>query len=203
MSDRNVLFVWIPKNAGSSIQWSLGLQKLAEIDDLIGFQDKGAVTFGHMPIPALIEGGYISEQFVRDAYKFTFIRNPYDRAVSLYRYSMRIGLLKKGSSFLEALRRVKQGIRPVGLYRSVGLSQWNAQSQFMDGVDFDFIGRYERLSEDFSDLCSVLMVGPRDLVHRNHSRKNPGFYRRHYTEEARMLVEEIYSEDLIRFNYSF
>lgn len=203
MTDRNILFVWIPKNAGSSIQWSLGLRKLAEIDDVIGFQDKGAVTFGHMPISMLIEGGYISEQFVRSAYKFTFIRNPYDRAVSLWRYSIKIKLVKKDISFLDALRRVRQGIHPPGLYRSIGLSQWNTQSGFMRGVDFDFIGRYERLSEDFSDLCSVLMVGPRDLSRRNHSRDNPGQYRKHYTEEARMLVEEIYSEDLIRFNYTF
>jgi hypothetical protein len=200
---RDVLFLWIPKNAGSSIEWSLGLRRFPEHINLRDFRNRGQVTFCHMPVDLLVSGGYINLDFLRSAYKFTFIRNPFDRAVSLFEYSKKIGLVDRDTSFLSVLKQVKNGIAPPGLYRSKGLSQWNPQSRFMGSIPFDFIGRFERIHDDFADLCQVLGVGPRDLAHRNETEWEFSHYTQYYTEESRTLVEEIYSEDLIRFDYNF
>lgn len=200
----DILFVWIPKNAGSSIEWSLGLRRFPEQIDLREFKNEGRVTFCHMPIDMLVSGGYVTQEFVDGAFKFCFIRNPYDRAVSLFEYSKAVGVIGEHMPFKRVLKRIREkGIASPGLYRSRGLSQWNPQSRFMGDVIFDFIGRFERLVEDFIDLCLILNIGPRDLAHRNETERNYKSYHKYYDWETRTLVEEIYCEDLIRFDYKF
>jgi hypothetical protein len=201
---RDALFIWIPKNAGCSIEWSLGLRRYPEKNDARMFKGRGQVTFCHQPIDLLISQKLVKKEFVDNAFKFTVIRNPYDRALSLYEYSRdpRIAVIPEHTAFVDVLKKVKRKIPAPGLYRSRGLSQWNPQVRFMGDVQFDFILRFERLKGDFAKLCDILQMCPRDLAHKNASRGDHD-YRKEYTQEARSLVEEIYAADLMQFDYTF
>ena len=68
--------------------------------------------------------------------------------------------------------------------------------------EFDLIGRYETLQEDYKKLKKHLKI-KKELPHlnsRNH-KKRP--YQSYYDGATKDLVTAMYKEDLNRFNYSF
>mgnify|MGYP006279717631 CR=1 FL=1 len=86
---RDVLFFWIPKNAGTSIYKVLKEYDCPKLKHLYlskTFDNSGYVTFSHISINYLLERNIISKKYFNDAYKFCFVRNPWDRLVSIYHY---------------------------------------------------------------------------------------------------------------------
>jgi hypothetical protein len=106
----DVIFIWIPKAAGTSIHSlfePFGMGKYKSIDQTrYRFPGSGMATFVHQSVPALVAAGAIRESYVESAFKFAFVRNPYDRAVSLYHYFRRYDRMPKAldfGAFLEVL----------------------------------------------------------------------------------------------------
>jgi hypothetical protein len=64
----------------------------------------------------------------------------------------------------------------------------------------DFIGRFERIGEDFAALMARFGLTA-DLPHRNRSQR--GDYREAYDSRTRRLIADYYAPELARFNYSF
>lgn len=86
---KNVLFIWLPKVAGTSIFKVLekyGCQKLKRKCLYENFENKGWVTFSHVSVLKLLKRKYVDKKFFDSAFKFAFVRNPWDRMVSLYHY---------------------------------------------------------------------------------------------------------------------
>jgi len=87
---KDVLFIWIPKVAGTSIYHILNkynCSKLKDNKNTQDFENSGFVTFGHRSIPYLLETNVISKDYLKKSFKFCFVRNPWDRLVSLYCYT--------------------------------------------------------------------------------------------------------------------
>lgn len=108
----NVLFIWIPKTAGTSVfnlLQNMGMGKYKSLDRARHiFPGRGMATFVHQSIPSLMEAGAITQKYVEDSFKFSFLRNPYDRAVSLYYYFHRFQRMSKGMSFVNFLEILEQ-----------------------------------------------------------------------------------------------
>jgi hypothetical protein len=68
-------------------------------------------------------------------------------------------------------------------------------------VGVDFVGRYERLEEDFAEVAERLGQ-PASLRHMNRSRA-PGDYRPVYSARMRSVVESVYAADIKAFGYRF
>ena len=109
---KNFMFIWIPKNAGSSLV-NLGFDSneksslinrmhLIELEkdypklNLYSINNaltnsfhwySGGVTFGHQDISLLVKNGYIDRDYYKNTFKFCIVRNPYDRMVSLWEYT--------------------------------------------------------------------------------------------------------------------
>ena len=138
----DLLFLWIPKTAGKAIfhelNIKLGMQKRKNQEEYLSFPNKGCVTFGHIYLLNLLHLGIISKNYFDSAYKFAFIRNPYDRAISLYNYlrmTKHIGEI----NFDKFLDMVYLKRPQIGMYNHLTLSQTNPQVDWILDHNGEFL----------------------------------------------------------------
>lgn len=130
----NFVFIHIPKNAGTSVLRALGLTP----------EHKKAVG----------ARGVIGEQRWERKFKFAFVRNPWDRAVSSFHYA-RFGDSRFVSlSFSEWLHLAFVERHP--LYFDIPhtfITQFDWICDRQDKVIIDFVGRFENIQQDFAVIC--------------------------------------------------
>lgn len=130
----NIVFIWIPKNGGTSVyQWlsdSVGMMKLKRSRRFYNFSGAGPVTFSHVHYLSLLKSGIVPQHYHDSAYKFCITRNPFDRAVSLYKYVC-IREERFRGSLIDFLEEVRLRRPPIGLYNTLGISQSNPQVSWL------------------------------------------------------------------------
>lgn len=201
------IFIWIPKNAGTSVYTMLrphGLVKLTTTRAIrMCFQDSGRVTFGHMSTASLVDLGLISRDFVQRAFKFAFSRDPYARAVSLYGYLLETKVLQnwhQQPTFRDFLEIIADGhYDRIGPYNSLGLSQCSPQVDWLRVTGADKIYRVEDLEGFLADISDRWGLARGELPHENRSDKAAHVELR---REEKSLIKQIYAEDFDRFGYS-
>jgi hypothetical protein len=139
-----------------------------------------------------------NEQY-KSYYKFTFVRNPWERAFSWYKNVMRDEIHKSNHKIKENLS-LKYFLR-----RYAGRGMLRPQTywikSFNGGINLDYIGRFENITEDFNKICSDMHIPQVKLPHK--VKGSNGDYRDHYDEEAINIVKFVYKEEIEKFNYSF
>jgi len=204
MTNKDKIFFWIPKNAGTSITRQMTLHGFP--NHRYDFEDvkrqkftSGNRHFGHYYIPALIEEGVIDNEYYNNALKFAVIRNPYDRAVSLWKFGWH---RESFELFLQRVRR--NGVKSPGLYNVThdrinmcgNQISWITQN---GNLLPDEIIHFETLDEEMGRLFGVT-----DLRRANKSvARESSTYREYYTAGTKALVEELYEPDLTYFDYEF
>jgi hypothetical protein len=197
------VFIWIPKNAGSSffeLYNRLGEAPKCKTPHLVKyhFAQRGHVTFGHMSYADLVRSGYISSRFDRSAYKFCFSRNPFSRAVSLYFY---LHGHNPEFTFLEFCRSLhKEGAYPIGLYNRRKNSQCNPQVRWIETMDLDFIGQIENISTDIERIMPAIGLEVDTIRLLNTTTHDP--YSEYYCQESRDIILDFYAQDFRYFGYS-
>lgn len=152
------------------------------------------VTVGHVSFSHLIK--YEIVEIDNPTVTFTFVRDPFDRFISLYAYFRRRRWTKlEFEPFCEWFEF--QSIPPVGLYNRRGYSQWNCQSDWVPD-DIDFIGRFENLPADFRILCNFIGLPAGRLPRKNVSGNRDNI---HHTKKTKNIVYKLYKKDFERFNY--
>lgn len=197
----NAVFVWIPKTAGTSLHAALNAPKLKSLALIrYRFPGNGVVTFSHMDYAKLVVEGYVSREFDETSHKSTFVRNPYDRAVSLFLFLKRNRTLGAGETFLGFCRRLSEhGCEPIGLYNVKGFSQCNPQVRWLENIKVDFIGRFESLEEDCDVIFRNLNLKSTPLPKLRVS-KRLGI-EQYYCAESKAIVEKFYKEDFETLGY--
>ena len=229
------LFVHIPKTAGQSIE-AYFLQQLGPSPEnretllLAKNRDprKGPPQLSHLKAREYLSGGYISSEQFNQYFKFGFVRNPWDRLVSFYKY--------RGYAYKYDFKTF--------LFKHMPKPAWsNDYCHVTPQYDFlyhdghclvDFVGRFEYLQRDFETVCEALHLPPSPLPHLNKAinpytvlsvlkgrpskivrnlkriarrrrlAKNTfAHYSEYYDDEAREFVGELYRNDIESFHYSF
>ena len=139
--------------------------------------------------------------FFDGAFKFAFVRNPYDLAVSRYAFLRETEThgrhrTTRRQSFGAFLRseRLRALLRPG--------DQTSMLTGFGGELLVDRVYRFESLAEAYDDIVARFDLGDAPpLPHRNASTRRD--YRSYYGDEERRLVEIIWARDIERFGYRF
>lgn len=162
LRSRMGVFIWIPKTGGTSVMEALRPARIQYFktarDVLYSFPQRGLATFGHMEYGVLLRNGLIDHDFHRSSFRFCFVRNPFTRAVSLYHYLVRKKHVPASLGFEEFICGIeRKGVPSVALDTWLGVSQCNPQCAWTRGAaPMTFVGRFERLEEDYSIVCAEL-----------------------------------------------
>ena len=136
---------------------------------------------------------------LKEYFRFTFVRNPWDRMVSNWKMfttqPLRIKQLKSMTN--KNLTDFKDFVEFAAHTKN---HHWQPQVLYLP-EDLDFIGRVETFNEDFSQLLSIIGKGGMKVEHLNVNIRKK--YHEYYTPSLIDLVGEMYSEDIQRFGYCF
>ena len=174
-----VLFVHIPKTAGSSISKILNEKNLDNW--------KREWPRHHDPYSYLKEANLIDDS----VFSFAVVRNPYTRTYSCYKQYNKTN--QTNISFSEYLNNIKQGkISPISPLLHIPQSFYVIDQ---DIVQVDRIYKFENLKELEEELEWTLGF-------YNVGNYVVESYIEDYTDEAIDMVQDFYSSDFINFAYS-
>lgn len=201
----NAVFIWIPKNAGTSVVRSLqrhGATKLTKRSHVKRwFRQRGVVTFGHMDYKLLLENNMVSQAYDRSAFKFCLCRNPYDRAISLYQYLKNNGAINDRISFEQLLESLLESPPPaIGLFNVNGLSQCNPQYTWIKDIKIDFVCKVEEIDLLGERLKHEIGLDAGELSWLNATGASRN--RSRYLNSVTIpMIERLYQVDFEQFNY--
>jgi hypothetical protein len=207
------LFVHIAKTGGTSIRAALRWYRWKDPYRIPQFICSRISSFSHhrlgCKIPRHAKAIAAYEMLPRDLFdelfKFAFVRNPWDLQVSSYHHIQRERPhLLKGIKDFEAFLRWK--LDPARPYQYLIDTSIELQSEYLvdlnGNIIVDFIGRYERLEEDFQEACARIGIKAPKLPHRRQA-KDRTVYQKYYTDETVELIARHFSRDVEMFGYSF
>jgi len=212
--DPPFMFVHIDKAAGSNIQHALrpfmkaaGRSKMRRLLGLLGPLNRAGglyrqLEFSEHAPASRVEACLPPEVYAR-LYKFAFVRNPWDRLVSRHAYLLR----KKEHAHSNTVNEL--GSFDAYLQWELARGPHNGgmrhQADYVTGADgrliVDFIGYFERLAEDFAEVCRKIAVPASLPPPKAHAPRED--YRSFYTEKTRDLVAKAYARDIELFGYTF
>lgn len=134
-------------------------------------------------------------------FKFGFVRNPWDRAVSLYERKEGLRLKSKISfeQFVEWMRFAScTCIHPVPHRYQL---DWFVSPH--GDVIVDFIGKFENLASDWAKVAARLGIADADLPQLNVNPDRSRDYASYYSEKTKRIVAERFAVDVEYFGYKF
>ena len=176
----------------------------------------GTEKLAHLSASEYVNCGYLSEAQFSAMFKFGFVRNPWSRILSEYRYRNYFYHLSFRDFVLNKMPKPGWSDN----YRHV-MPQYDMLYDESGNLLVDFVGRFENLQQDFDKVCKALSISSSSLPHRNKSNKKSRDLKRSlrnflymngenhkrrvrdfYDEESRNAVASYYKKDIEKFGYS-
>ena len=224
------LFVHVPKTAGQSVEHVflrlVGLTWETRAPLLLRANDDprlGPPRLAHLTAAEYVSCGYLTAAEYASYFKFSFVRNPWDRIVSHYKYRWYPVTIDFKTYLFKHLPEPGWS----ATYRHI-IPQYDFVYDESGRLLVDFVGRFESLQADFDTVCSRIGIPPTPLprVNRSLEAGRPRSFRElrrrvrraiwsrerqhtfpHYTEyyddESREYVGHLYRKDVQAFNYAF
>ena len=182
------LFVWINKTAGLSVTRALGIDKN---------------LYNHYTAMELRE--ILGNDKFSSMYKFCFVRNPWDKVFSEFRYRIWTSQneLTEDANFTDWVRSTYVEKDPkYHDWPKMFLPQLEWLTDEKGHIAVDFIGMLENLHYDFDKISTAIKIVNQSLPHENRSRENKS-YRSYYDKETKDIVEKVFKADIEFFGYKF
>lgn len=150
------------------------------------------------------------------AYRFAFVRNPWDRLVSwwsmieTFRPQHEQGrrtnnffsyVFSNSRNFEEFIVNCTDDIEDDNGWKCVLRNQIDYMVDERGAPMVDFVGRFENLDEDFNHVLANAGWEPRALRHHNKTAHRP--YQDYYSPRTREIIEKAYATDIAAFGYRF
>lgn len=185
------IFIRIPKTAGISIHRSLfDYYPIGHFNYKVFRRIYGYKKFQHY-------------------YKFSFVRNPFDRLVSSYFYFQRGGYTNSEKNWwnnkTKEIHDFNDFVQKWLIPNSNTKDHFYPQYQYIYdknmNLKVDFLGRFERLEDDFEIVKKKLGINTK-LISENKSERLTD-YRYYYNTCSKKIVEKLYEKDLYLLKYNF
>src|SRR5690554_867154 len=205
------IFIHIPKCAGSSIRDHF-FQRMSfdwrapNYDVLYGWCPNRKIHLQHATAKQLLETELIKEDIWNEYFKFTIVRNPWDRAYSDYLWIMADRKLK--GSFKDYINKIgpfRECLRNENIktYRGDHLIPQTEFYSEKGKLQLDFIGRFEQLLEDIALINKKLNITNMFNSHEKKNESRLSHYSLFYTASRKKLIDDYYARDIEQLNYSF
>jgi len=196
LRDENALFLHITKTGGTSIERILKIPK----DDLwYGPVVKGvSLVHGaqHMTLKELIDNSVINEKDAEELFKFTFVRNPFDRLVSLWHWKGKNQKMTL-SQFLDRIEKYEDE----SVHRHPKSLQCHYTHDPQGRQIVDFIGRFENLQIDFDKVCD--QIGRKRVTLPHVFKTNHDHYSKYFDDALKARVFKMFERDFEILEYEF
>lgn len=207
--DKKIIFTHPPKCGGTSIEDMFGFLKLRNENPHIDVFKHGSLE---MHIDKVKTKGFDPNVF----FKFSIIRNPWNRAVSFYNHAR----YRAYDYFVNELKSVELP-RYVKDSRQLTFKEFvfkRFKHDFNSEIvtkpymcldkkfSLDYVIRLEHLKEDFSLIRDRLHIDSNtDIPHLHNSDKyvERVDYKQYYDEETKNFVETLFKWDIETFDYTF
>jgi hypothetical protein len=209
------LFVHVPKCAGQSVEvfflgrigldWERRAPLLLRPNDVPAL---GPPRLAHLKASEYVDKKWMTAAQFDDYFKFTFVRNPWDRTASFYRF---LGYDRRCSFPRFVDRHLPDQMEKKAWFLC-------PQAEYLHDGDHrllvDFVGRFENLAGDFAAACARMGLAGASLPHVNNSKKRTSDlsrwlrrrvlpYRDMYDDRSRKRVGQLYEADVDAFEYTF
>jgi hypothetical protein len=199
------IFIHVPKTGGGSLETSI-LRKYFDCEKMpYNHPERKKLLFldgrwtQHDSIYQTINERKVNQE---DYFKFCFVRNPWDRAVSEYFYLKTMkGCCCKENDIPENFEDWCRKGMPCSWE-----GHTEPQINFMIDKNkkniMDFIGRFENLERDAQIILNKFEI--KGKLPKFNANKNKRYhYSNYYSDYTRDLIKEKYSEDINYFSYKF
>jgi hypothetical protein len=195
---KRFLFVHIPKTAGNSIQSVLcdysedqlvALRKEQDGIERFGLRNPNYRIKKHSTLSEYRDA--VGDKEFRTLYKFTCVRNPWDRMASYYFTPTQSPEIWNRKRFLGVISKA------VSVADYLRLDD-GEKDPF---ANVDYIMRFENLADDFRAVCTAIGISPPALPQYNRSSRE--HYTKYYDDELREFVRTRFTAEIERFGYTF
>jgi len=195
----NFIFIHIYKCGGMSLRKTLGEDMPIVEMGLSHYTAKEAKEYCYK------NGG---EFFWKTAFKFSFVRNPFDWNVSLYEF------IRQNSTHenYEEVKNLTFEDFCDWNANKVLKSENNINGKFNTLTDFlfdddkkllvDFVGKVENYDDDAKVIYQRLNIKNKDVPKINTTDRERD-YRKYYNESSKQTIIQAFYWDLVNFNYQF
>ena len=146
-------------------------------------------------------------------FKFVFVRNPYARAVSAWKY------LIFSNTRWKYLNKIIPQKKCFELFLKQLPYHWREKRNrhifthtapmYSDITDkegkllVNHIGKLENIQKDFDDICTQIGINTRIIPKLNPTNDKIQHYSKYYTRKSKELIYTLYKDDIEFFRYSF
>ena len=179
-NSHNFMFYHMPKTAGTS------MNKILKKYSVGGHVKEFHLTrsFTHTAVE------HTWDKYEGNKYfSFTFVRNPYARIFSLYKF------LKRRKKIDESLEEFITNMdREPSQYRLLNDN---------GNIPLSFVGKFENIENDFNFVCEKIGINERysDLPILLKSKENKITYKDVFNDKLKDIIDEKHHDDFVNFNY--
>lgn len=178
LKEKKIIFIHAPRTSGTSIEKSILNGKL--VPD----------TMKHL------RASQFKKMFHEDwdkFYKFTIVRNPWDRVISMYHqpYFKEIGFLSG-----KPLKYFLDNYKPAPWEHGIQCSDYA-------DTDMDLVIKFEDRTAGLEKLFLDTQIRVDNNVKERSTKREQKHYSEYYDDKTKEIVGNIFSEDIRQYDYSF
>jgi hypothetical protein len=173
---------------------------------LYGWCPNRQIHLQHATTKQLLETNLVNQNDWNNYFKFTFVRNPWDRTYSSYLWVMKDRKIKDSfRNFILGKGLFKNVLRNGEDMYNRACHKWEQSVFFNTNEDYkvDFIGHFENLEDDIRHINKILGVEKKFNHYSNKSEKRVKHYSLFYDKKNSNLIKEIYKKDIEKLKYTF